>query len=161
MVHRRGTDARGRAPHPGGAVREFSAGVRAGSEPAAIAPAADGRLWFTDEGGTAGFGVVAVGAQAAQRAAPQLAAAPRPGVPAACVAGRFATWMGLQPSAEAFRFDGFRWLRNGTLLGGHRGPRFTPSRHDAGARLSCRETVTYPPPLSVTVAATSRPRAVR
>ena len=39
-------------------------------------------------------------------------------------------------------------------------PLFTPSDHDAGARLSCRETVTYPPPLGVTVAATSRPRKV-
>jgi hypothetical protein len=68
--------------------------------------------------------------------------------------------MGLQPSADAFSFDGFRWLRNGTLLGGHRGPVFTPTRHDAGARLSCREIVTYPPPLNVTVAATSPPRAV-
>jgi hypothetical protein len=68
--------------------------------------------------------------------------------------------MGLQPSVTAFRFDGLRWLRNGVLLRGHSGPRFTPTGHDAGARLSCRETVTYPPPLNVTVAATSPPRAV-
>ena len=119
-----------------GAIREFSAGVPTGSEPAAIAPAADGRLWFTDEGSAAAFGVVTVGTPAAQRAAPHLAAAPRPGAPAACTAGRFATWMGLQPSAAAFRFDGFRWLRNDTLLGGHRGQQFTPTRHDAGARLA-------------------------
>jgi hypothetical protein len=145
----------------GGAIREFVKGVPAGAEPAAIAPAADGKLWFTDEGSASAFGVVAVGTRTAQRAAPRLAGRPRPGGPVACHAGRFATWMGLQPSASAFRFDGFRWLRNDTLLGGHGGPQFTPSRHDAGARLSCRETVTYPPPLGVTVAATSRPRAVR
>ncbi len=145
----------------GGVIREFSAGVPTGSEPAAIAPAADGRLWFTDEGGESAFGVVTVGTPAAQRAAPRLAAVPRPGAPATCTAGRFATWMGLQPSAAAFRFDGFRWLRNDTLLGGHRGQQFTPTRHDAAARLSCRETATYPPPLNVTVAATSPPRAVR
>jgi hypothetical protein len=47
------------------------------------------------------------------------------------------------------------------LLRGHAQPRLTPTRHDDGARLSCRETVTYPPPLGVTVASTSRPRAVR
>jgi hypothetical protein len=69
--------------------------------------------------------------------------------------------MGLQPSTAAFPFDGFRWLRNGALLGGHRRQQFTPTRHDAGARLACRETVTYPPPLNVTVAAASPPRAVR
>jgi hypothetical protein len=79
-------------------------------------------------------------------------------VPSACTPGRFATWTGLRPSAVAFPFDGFRWLRNGTLLGGHGGQSFTPTRHDAGARLSCRETVTYPPPLNVTVAATSPSR---
>jgi streptogramin lyase len=144
----------------GGAIREFSAGVPSGSEPAAIAPAADGRLWFTDEGSASAFGVVAVGTPAGQRAAPHVAAAPRPGVTAACSAGRFATWMGLQPSAAAFSFDGYRWLRNDTLLGGHRKAQFTPTHHDAGARLSCRETVTYPPPLNVTVAATSAPRRV-
>jgi hypothetical protein len=60
----------------------------------------------------------------------------------------------------AFGFDGFRWLRNGARLGGHSGPRFTPARRDAGARLSCRETVTYPPPLNVTVVAASLPRVV-
>ena len=65
------------------------------------------------------------------------------------------------PRPPPFRFDGIRWLLNGTLLGGHRRPQFTPSRHDAGARLACRETVTYPPPLNVTVAATSPPRAVK
>jgi streptogramin lyase len=145
----------------GGAMREFSAGVPTGSEPAAIAPAADGRLWFTDEGSASAFGVIALGTPAAQRAAPRLAAAPRLGVPASCTTGRFATWTGLQPSAAAFRFDGFRWLRNATLLGGHHSPQFTPARHDAGARLSCRETVTYPPPLNVTVAATSAARTVR
>ena len=144
-----------------GVIREFSAGVPSGSEPAAIAPAADGRLWFTDEGSTSGFGVVAVGTPAGQRVAPRIAATPRPGVPAACTAGRFATWMGLQASSAAFSFDGYRWLRNDTLLGGHGGPQFTPTHHDAGARLSCRETVSYPPPLNVTVAATSAPRRVR
>ncbi len=142
----------------GGAIREFSAGVQAGSEPAAITPVGDGKLWFTDEGSASAFGVITVGTPAAQRTAPRVSPAPRPGIPATCTAGRFATWMGLQPSATAFAFDGFRWRRNDSLLGGHRGPQFTPSRHDAGARLSCREIVTYPPPLSVTVAATSAPR---
>jgi streptogramin lyase len=143
-----------------GVIREFSAGVPAGSEPAAITPVADGKLWFTDEGSAAAFGVVAAGMSGAQIAAPRVAAPPSPGVPAVCTAGRFATWMGLQPSARAFPFDGFRWLRNDTQLGGHRTPRFTPTRHDAGARLSCREIVTYPPPLNVTVAATSPSRTV-
>jgi hypothetical protein len=32
---------------------------------------------------------------------------------------------------------------------------------DAGARLACRETVTYPPPLNVTVAVTSQALRIR
>ena len=144
----------------GGVLREFSAGVPAGSEPAAIAPAADGKLWFTDEGAAAGFGIVTVGAPPAKRAAPRLVAAPRPGVPVTCAGGRFATWAGLAPSASAFRFDGFRWVRDGTLLRGHHGPAFTPAHHDAGARLACRQTLTYPAPLNVTVAADSPARRV-
>jgi hypothetical protein len=140
---------------PTGVIHEFSAGVPAGSEPAAIAPAVDGRLWFTDEGSTAAFGSVATGLPAAGRVLPRIAGTPRVGVPAICQAGRFATWAGLAPSASAFRFDGFRWLRNGILMRGHAGRSFTPASRDGEARLSCRETVTYPPPLNVTVSVTS------
>jgi streptogramin lyase len=146
---------------PAGVIREFSAGIPTGSEPAAIAPAADGRLWFTDEGTAAAFGSVATGMPVAGRVRPQVPAAPHPGVPAVCEAGRFATWAGLTPSVSAFGFDGFRWLRNGVLLRGHAGQSFTPGGRDNGARLACRETVTYPPPLNVTVSVTSPAVRVR
>jgi streptogramin lyase len=146
---------------PAGVIREFSAGVPAGSEPAALAPAADGRLWFTDEGSTTAFGSVATGMPPAGRALPRIAAGPRVGAPAICQAGHFETWAGLAPSASAFRFDGFRWLRNGVLVRGHAGGSFTPAGGDSGARLACRETVTYPPPLNVTVSVTSPEVEVR
>jgi hypothetical protein len=146
---------------PAGVIREFSAGVPAGSEPAAIAPAADGRLWFTDEGSAAAFGSVDTGMPAAGRVPPRIAATPHPGAPAVCEAGHFATWAGLAPSINAFGFDGFRWLRNGVLLRGHAGQSFTPAVRDSGARLACRETVTYPPPLNVTVSVTSPAVLVR
>ena len=121
----------------------------------ALAPAADGRLWFTDEGSAAAFGSVDTGMPAAGRVPPRIAATPHPGAPAVCEAGHFATWAGLAPSVNAFGFDGFRWLRNGVLLRGHAGQSFTPAVRDSGARLACRETVTYPPPLNVTVSVTS------
>jgi streptogramin lyase len=140
---------------PHGAIREFSAGVAPGSEPAAITPAADGRLWFTDEGSSAALGTVATGEPAAVRSLPRIAAAPRPGTAARCRPGRFATWAELAPSPAAQGFDGFRWLRDGVALPGHIGQSFTPAPRDAGARLACRETVTYPPPLNVTVAVIS------
>ena len=143
----------------GGAIREFSAGVQAGKRAGGDHARRRREAVVHRRGQCVGLRRDhRRDTPAAQRTAPRVSPAPRPGIPATCTAGRFATWMGLQPSATAFAFDGFRWRRNDILLGGHRGPQFTPSRHDAGARLSCREIVTYPPPLSVTVAATSAPR---
>lgn len=140
---------------PQGAIREFSAGVAAGSEPAAITPAADGRVWFTDEGSAAAFGTVATGAPPAARRLPRIAAPPRPGTAVRCQPGRFASWAGMLPSAGAAPFDGFRWLRDGIPVRGDAGQTYTPATRDAGARLACRQTVTYPPPLNVTVSVTA------
>jgi hypothetical protein len=137
-----------------GAIREFSAGIPGGSEPAAITAAPDGRLWFTDEGSAAGFGTVATGAPVAVRRLPRISASPDPGTATVCRPGRFASWAGRRPSA-ARAFDGFRWLRDGVPVRGHATQRFTPGPGDAGARLACREIVTYPPPLNVTVSVTS------
>ena len=119
----------------GGAIREFSAGVPTGSEPAAITPAADGKLWFTDEGGAAAFGVVAVGARRRSGPRPARRRAPSRARRPLAWPGALPPGWACSPRPTRSRFDGFRWLRNGTLLGGHRGPQFTPSRHDAGARL--------------------------
>jgi hypothetical protein len=146
---------------PAGTIREFFAGVTSGSEPAAITPAADGRLWFTDEGSAAALGSVATGMPTAGRVPPRIVGSPRVGSAVTCRAGRFASWAGLAPSASTFRYDGFRWLRNGVALRGHTGQSFTPAPRDRGARLACRETVTYPPPLNVTVAVTSRAERIQ
>ncbi|MGZ4272507.1 MAG: Vgb family protein, partial [Solirubrobacteraceae bacterium] len=146
---------------PQGAIQEFSAGVRTGSEPAAITPAADGRLWFTDEGSAAAFGIVATGAPPAVRSLPRIATPPRPGTAVRCQPGRFASWAGVLPSAGVTPFDGFRWLRDGIPVRGHAGQSYTPTTRDAGARLACRETVTYPPPLNVTVSVTGPALRIR
>ena len=107
------------------------------------------------------MGSVATGMPTAGRVLPRIAATPHPGTPAVCEAGHFATWAGLPPSVSAFGFDGFRWLRNGVLLRGHRGQSFSPAGRDSGALLACRETVTYPAPLNVTVSVTSPAAQVR
>lgn len=44
------------AATPAGAITEFSAGLNSASAPSAIAPGADGNLWFTDEGTTPAIG---------------------------------------------------------------------------------------------------------
>ena len=51
-------------------------------------------------------------------------------------------------------FDGYSWVRDGDLLPG-RARAYTPTMADAGARVACQETVTYPAPLSVTAVAQS------
>ena len=48
--------AQAAAADPVGQVTEFSSGLNAGSDPALIAPGADGNLWFTDAGTTPAIG---------------------------------------------------------------------------------------------------------
>jgi virginiamycin B lyase len=146
---------------PRGRIREFSAGLLAGSQPAFIAAAPDGRLWFSDEGSAAALGSVTTGVPAALRAAPRLTGGPQVGATIGCAPARWATWAGAPPSVRLLPFDGYRWLRDGTLIPGQRGAAYTPVAADAGQRLACRETVTYKAPLNVTASATSAPRPVR
>jgi hypothetical protein len=137
------------------------AGLEAGSEPAFVVPASDGKLWFTDEGSTAAVGQVRAGAPAAFKAAPSVTGARRVGSPLSCRAGRWATWAGLQPSIGLFSFDGDQWLRGGVTIAGHHTHRYTPTAQDAGRRLACRATVTYPVPFLVSASATSAAITVR
>jgi streptogramin lyase len=54
---------------PRGRIREFSAGLLAGSDPAFITAGPDGRMWFSDEGSTAALGTVITGVPMALAAA--------------------------------------------------------------------------------------------
>jgi hypothetical protein len=126
-----------------------------GSLPAAIVPAADGKLWFTDESQATAIGRVATGAPAAVKARPSITGTPAPGHTLICAGARWATWARLKPSLRLFGFDGYRWLRGGVPLAGTRGRTLTVTAADRGHRLSCRETATYPAPFSVTAVATS------
>ena len=146
---------------PEGRISEFSAGLQADSEPAFVVPAPDGQLWFTDEGSTAAVGHLRTGAPAALQAPPLLAGSPRVGRELRCRAGRWATWAGVKPSIGLFSFDGYRWLRSGVPIAGHRADRYTTAASDTGRRLSCRATVTYPVPFLVSASATSAAITVR
>ncbi len=143
-----------------GRIREFSAGLPSGSAPASIVPLGDGRMWFSDEGSTAALGQVATGAPRAVRASPTLTASPRGGGRVGCAPAWWAAWAGLSPSPRSLAFDGYRWLRDGSPVSGPSSDLYTPRAADAGARLACRETVTYPAPLRVTVSATSSAQTV-
>ena len=71
-----------------------------------------------------------------------------------CGGDVWSTWAGQQPSHDAFGFDGYQWLLDGSPIAGQTGSSYTPTQGDAGHQLSCTVTVTYPL-LVVTVSATS------
>ena len=132
-----------------GQVRAFAAGLEQGTLPAAITPASDGTMWFTDEGGTAAIGRIATGAPAAVGRDPLVSGSPRPGATLTCRPPSFAPWAALVPGAPAYGFDGYRWLRDGVATGAT-GVGFQVRARDAGHRLTCRVTGTYPSPFLTT-----------
>jgi len=136
---------------PSGEATRFSSGVTPGSDPQWIAAGPDGNLWFAEHGGDR-IGRIVSGAPGASVSAPALSGGAQVGKPAQCVAGAWASWAALQPSASVFAFDGYRWLLDGSAVA--TGQSYTPSASDTGHQLSCTETVTYPL-LDVSVAATS------
>ncbi|MGA9856680.1 MAG: hypothetical protein WBQ18_02390 [Solirubrobacteraceae bacterium] len=140
---------------PTGALREYSRGLFSGSQPAQLTAAPDGRVWFTDEGSTAAIGAAWTGVKPALVSPPVVSGAPAPGASLSCRAARWSSWAGLVPSLGAATFDGFGWLRDGVTVADARSDSFTPSAVARGQRFACRETVTYPWPLSMTAAATS------
>jgi streptogramin lyase len=120
-----------------------------------VAPGADGEVWFTgdDANGPALLGEIGTGAPAALAGAPELSGAAGVGSPMWCAAASWNAFAGEEPSSSLFAYDGFRWLRDGVAVGAGQG--YTPVAADAGHRLACRETVTYPAPLLVTAAGES------
>ena len=138
----------------GGGLREFSAGLNTGSLPAAITAAPDGQMWFTDEGRTAAVGLVSTGARSAVTSAPGLTGIASPGHTLSCGMAGFAAWDGLVAGAPAFNYDGTRWLRDGWVVA--HGPTYLVGARDAGQRLSCTVTATYPAPLLTPAVARSR-----
>jgi hypothetical protein len=142
---------------PSGQISEFSAGLQPsnGSYPAQIAAGADGNMWFTDQGTTRAIGLVGVGAQAASVRQPSVTGSGEQGTQQVCQGDQWSQWAGVVPSADAYSFDGFQWLRDGTAIVGATAQAYTPVAGDVGHQLSCTITVTYPLPLDVTASATS------
>lgn len=146
---------------PQGRITEYAGGLQEDSQPAFITPGPDGKEWFTDEAGVAAIGRVFTGARTGQR--PSVAGRARVGARLSCRLPRWPRWAGVEPLTRLFSFDGYRWLRDGKAIGGRRGRgrAHTVLTADAGQRLACAVTATYPVPLLVTEKATSGAVTVR
>jgi hypothetical protein len=142
-------------------IREFSHGLVQGSLPALISPAPDGELWFTDEGSNGAIGKSRSGKSAAVKTPPAITGSPRVGHAVRCSPAVWTAWARVRPSLNAFAFDGYTWLRDGSPITGHHSDRYVPTRSDRGHRLSCQETATYPAPFHLTARAVSRAVTVR
>jgi streptogramin lyase len=141
-------------------ITQYSAGLNAGSLPGGIWTGSDGNVWFTDQGAIRAIGRAETGAPAASVTPPSVTGSGGVGVPKACGGDVWSTWAGQQPSHDAFGFDGYQWLLDGSPIAGQTSPSYTPTTADFGHQLSCTVTVTYPL-LVVTVSATSAAMPVK
>jgi streptogramin lyase len=138
---------------PGGAIAEFHAGLKSGSEPTEIAPGPDGNMWFVDKGTTKAVGLAGVGVPSASQSPPVISGAAQVGSQLLCQGASWSSWASLQPSTSMFGFDGYQWLLDGHPFG-QSGQSYTPTAAEVGHQLACSVTATYPL-LNVTVTASS------
>jgi hypothetical protein len=59
------------------------------------------------------------------------------------------------PSSHLFPVDGYRWLLGDKRIKSARSRRLRLTAADAGRRLACHVTVTYPAPFMISVSSTS------
>ena len=136
------------------AITLYSSGLNPGSLPGGAGTGSDGNVWFTDQGTTKAIGRIGVGAPAASVTPPSVSGSAGVGTAQACGGDVWSSWAARQPSHDAFGFDGYQWLLDGSAIAGAVATSYTPTSGDAGHLLSCRVTVTYSL-FPVTVSATS------
>lgn len=116
------------------AATTLPGGVRTGS---------DGNIWFVDNGSPQAIGRFDTNTPAASTAPPVLSGRGAQGARESCGGDTWSDWAGRQPSHDAFAFDGYTWLLDGSPIRGATGPSYTPTASDSGHGLTCRVTVTY------------------
>jgi streptogramin lyase len=112
------------------------------SGPTAIAPGADGNLWFT-ESGRNNIARIGSGVLEPLVGALSVAGNHEAGSAQTCAA-TWATWAGLQPASSLFGFDRYVFYLNGVPVQSSPSAVFVPSLAQVGYQLSCTATLTYP-----------------
>jgi len=145
---------------PDGAITAFTAGLTFGADPIGITAGPDGSMWFTAPmGSRAAIASIGTGAPAARTSGPRIDGTRRVGSRLVCRGDRWAAWASLRPRSPSTG-GRYGWRRDGDVIAGRRTSAYTPTARDAGHRITCTATVTYPL-LAVTVSATSRPVVIR
>jgi virginiamycin B lyase len=114
-----------------------------GSIPNGLRTGPDSNIWFTDTGATKAIGRFDVGAPTALISPPVVDGSGQQGSQQICDGARWADWAGQQPSLNAYGFDGYQWLIDGSAVAGQTAESYTPAVADIGHELSCTVTVTY------------------
>jgi uncharacterized protein (DUF2237 family) len=115
-------------------------------------------MWFTES--TKGqLAHIGTGAPAALNAAPSVSGDREATHAQSCIASSWASLNAQEPLANLFGFDGFYWSLEGKPIAP--GPLFAATLAEVGDKLTCTQTVTYPPPLQLNAAAVSASVTVR
>ena len=113
------------------------------SYPLGITAGADGSIWFT-EAYPSKIGEINIGGAPASLAAPAIVGGGQAGAHQTCAGAQWVSFAFQQPLEDAFPFDGYQWLLNGSPIAEQTSDSYTPSAGEDGDALTCSETVTYP-----------------
>jgi streptogramin lyase len=135
-------------------AHDFTSGLAEELEPESIAPGPEGSMWFTNRGKIPAIRWIGTGAPEAAKESPLVSGPGEVGAMLTCEDPAWNSWAGQQPSLNAFGFDGYTWLLEGSPIAGQTAQSFSPTPADAGHDIACSVRATYPL-LSVTEGATS------